>query len=92
MEVGIQAGVFSIFDLDAESYDLINADYTVGVPLSFKKGSALLFGMIVPVTNPPGTWPPLPFFQKDGPVAAGPSNPTTKRIAQFRKKQQMIDT
>jgi hypothetical protein len=39
MEVGIQAGVFSIFDLDAESYDLINADYTVGVPLSFKKGN-----------------------------------------------------
>jgi Protein of unknown function (DUF1207) len=39
MEVGIQAGVFSIFDLDAESYDLINADYLVGVPLSFKSGN-----------------------------------------------------
>jgi len=37
MEVGIQAGVFSIFDLDAESLDLVNADYFVAVPLSFRK-------------------------------------------------------
>lgn len=39
MEVGIQAGVFSIFDLDAESFDLINADYRVGIPVSIKKGN-----------------------------------------------------
>ncbi len=37
MEIGIQAGVFSIFDLAAESLDLVNADYFVAVPLSFKK-------------------------------------------------------
>ncbi len=37
MEVGIQAGVFSIFDLGAESLDLVNADYFVAIPLSFKK-------------------------------------------------------
>jgi hypothetical protein len=37
MELGIQAGVFSIFDLDASSKDLINADYFVGIPLTFKK-------------------------------------------------------
>jgi hypothetical protein len=37
MEFGIQAGVFSIFDLDASSKDLINADYFVGIPLTFKK-------------------------------------------------------
>jgi len=37
MEVGIQAGVFAIFDLDAESFDLINADYLVGIPLTTKK-------------------------------------------------------
>jgi len=37
MEVGIQAGVFSIFDLDAESLDLVNADYFIAVPLSFRK-------------------------------------------------------
>jgi hypothetical protein len=43
-EVGIQAGVFAIFDLDAESKDLINADYLVGVPLSVRHGdwSAML--------------------------------------------------
>jgi hypothetical protein len=33
-ETGIQAGVFAVFDLDAESKDLVNADYFVGVPLS----------------------------------------------------------
>ncbi len=33
-EVGAQAGVFSIFDLRAESHDLINADYWFGIPFS----------------------------------------------------------
>jgi hypothetical protein len=37
MQVGIQAGVFAIFDLDADSFDLINADYLVGIPLTTKK-------------------------------------------------------
>jgi len=37
MEVGIQAGVFAIFDLEAKSLDLVNADYFFAVPLSFKK-------------------------------------------------------
>lgn len=32
-EFGLQAGVFSIFDLDADSYDLINADYRVSLPI-----------------------------------------------------------
>ena len=35
-EVGVQAGVFAFFDLDAESTDLVNADYLVGVPLSYE--------------------------------------------------------
>ena len=35
-EVGVQAGVFAVFDLDADSKDLINADYLVGVPLSWR--------------------------------------------------------
>jgi hypothetical protein len=39
MEFGIQAGVFSIFDLDAESFDLVNADYFVALPFSYKKGA-----------------------------------------------------
>jgi hypothetical protein len=37
-EVGIQAGVFAVFDLDADSKDLVNADYLVGVPLSLRYG------------------------------------------------------
>jgi hypothetical protein len=37
-EVGIQAGVFAVFDLDADSMDLVNADYFVGVPLSGRWG------------------------------------------------------
>ena len=32
-ELGLQAGVFAIFDLDADSYDLINADYRVSLPV-----------------------------------------------------------
>lgn len=36
-QIGIQAAVFAIFDLDSESMDLINADYWVGIPLSYKK-------------------------------------------------------
>ncbi len=39
MEVGLQAGVFSIFDLDSDSKDLVNADYLVALPLSFKKNN-----------------------------------------------------
>lgn len=38
MELGIQAGVFAIFDIDSESFDLINADYFVGIPFTIKKG------------------------------------------------------
>jgi len=38
MEVGVQAGVFSIFDLNSESYDLINADYRVGFPVTISTG------------------------------------------------------
>jgi hypothetical protein len=37
-EVGIQAGVFAIFDLDAFSKDLINADYFIAIPFAFRRG------------------------------------------------------
>jgi Protein of unknown function (DUF1207) len=37
LQLDIQAGVFSIFDLDSQSFDLINADYLVGIPLTIKK-------------------------------------------------------
>lgn len=39
MEVGLHAGVFSIFDLAADSHDLVNADYLVAIPLSLRKGN-----------------------------------------------------
>jgi hypothetical protein len=35
-EFGVQAGVFAVFDLDADSQDLVNADYFVAVPVSFR--------------------------------------------------------
>ncbi|HEX9741295.1 MAG TPA: DUF1207 domain-containing protein [Nitrospiraceae bacterium] len=36
-QVGILAGVFAQFNLDASSADLINADYVVGFPISWRK-------------------------------------------------------
>jgi hypothetical protein len=33
-EIGLQSGVFSIFDLDSDSNDLINTDFWFGVPIS----------------------------------------------------------
>jgi hypothetical protein len=38
MQVGVQAGVFSIFDLERPSMELINADYLVAVPLEARHG------------------------------------------------------
>lgn len=37
-ELGLQAGVFATFDLDSDSFDLINADYMIGLPLSWRGG------------------------------------------------------
>lgn len=37
-QVGILGGVFAQFDLDAASSDLINADYVIGVPVSWRSG------------------------------------------------------
>jgi hypothetical protein len=38
-ELGIQAGVFAIFDLNSESSDLINADYFVGPFFAYRDGN-----------------------------------------------------
>jgi len=38
-QVGLLAGVFSQFNLDAPSSELINTDYIVGIPLSWRSGS-----------------------------------------------------
>jgi hypothetical protein len=37
-EVGIQAGVFAVFDLDAESKDLVNADYLAAGFAAYRSG------------------------------------------------------
>jgi hypothetical protein len=37
-EIVIQAGVFSIFNMNAPSADLVNADYTVGLLTSYRTG------------------------------------------------------
>jgi Protein of unknown function (DUF1207) len=37
-QLGAQGGVFSIFDLDSDSFDLINADYLAGIPLQMRRG------------------------------------------------------
>ena len=37
-QIGIQASVFAIFDLDSDSMDLTNADYWVGFPVSYRYG------------------------------------------------------
>lgn len=36
IQLGVEAGVFAQFDLGAPSDDLVNADYVVGVPLTFR--------------------------------------------------------
>jgi hypothetical protein len=38
-ELGLQGGVFAIFDLASDSFDLINADYFVAIPLSYAQGN-----------------------------------------------------
>jgi hypothetical protein len=37
-QVGIQGAVFALFNLDAPSSDLVNADYWIGVPVSYRRG------------------------------------------------------
>jgi hypothetical protein len=37
-QIDFQAAVFGLFDLEAESLDLVNADYWVGIPLSYRRG------------------------------------------------------
>jgi hypothetical protein len=39
VEFGIQAGTFSLFNLDSDSSDLINTDFIVGLPVSYRLGS-----------------------------------------------------
>lgn len=45
-EFGIQAGVFAVFDLDAGSKDLINADYLAAVFGGYRQGAFSAFGRV----------------------------------------------
>ena len=45
-EVGFQAAVFSVFDLNSDSMDLINADYWVGIPVSYRIGDFSVLGRV----------------------------------------------
>lgn len=38
VQLGISGAVFAQFDLRAASYDLLNADYMIGLPLTFRAG------------------------------------------------------
>ncbi|MBI4161058.1 MAG: DUF1207 domain-containing protein [Acidobacteria bacterium] len=38
-QLGISGAVFALFNLDSPSFDLLNADYVVGLPLSFRRGN-----------------------------------------------------
>jgi hypothetical protein len=42
-EVGFQAGVFSIFDLDSQSFDLVNSDFFVGLHAAYRIGDLSTF-------------------------------------------------
>jgi len=46
-ETGIQAGVFSIFNLDAKSKDLINSDFFVALLASYRAGDVAVLGRLL---------------------------------------------
>jgi hypothetical protein len=39
LQVSLAGSVFAQFDLAAESYDLLNADYVVGLPITYRRGA-----------------------------------------------------
>jgi hypothetical protein len=45
-EAGLQAGVFAVFDLAAESVDLINADYMAAALLGYRRGALSALGRL----------------------------------------------
>ncbi len=45
-ELGFQAAVFAIFDMDSTSHDLVNADYWAGIPLTYQIGCFSLLGRV----------------------------------------------
>jgi hypothetical protein len=39
VQLSVSGNVYAQFDLDTESFDLINADYVIGLPLTFRRGA-----------------------------------------------------
>jgi len=39
VQLGVAGGVFAQFDLGVRSYDLLNADYVIGIPLTLRRGA-----------------------------------------------------
>jgi hypothetical protein len=39
VQLSLEAGVFAQFDVNASSFDLLNADYVIGLPLTFRRGA-----------------------------------------------------
>ena len=39
LQLSIAGNIFAQFDLDAPSYDLINADYVIGVPITYRRSA-----------------------------------------------------
>ncbi len=39
LQLGLSGGVFAQFDLTKQSHDLVNADYMVGVPITYRRGA-----------------------------------------------------
>ncbi|MFN2309069.1 MAG: DUF1207 domain-containing protein [Gammaproteobacteria bacterium] len=37
-QIGLQGAVFAVFNLDSDSHDLVNADYWLGIPVSYRYG------------------------------------------------------
>ena len=46
-ETGLQAAVFSIFDFDSKSFDLINSDFFVGIFGSYRVGNFSVFSRLL---------------------------------------------
>jgi hypothetical protein len=38
LQLSVEAAIFAQFNMDTPSYDLINADYTIGIPVTYRHG------------------------------------------------------
>lgn len=39
LQLSVEGGLFAQFDMDSPSHDLINADYTIGIPVTYQRGA-----------------------------------------------------